>query len=777
MYLQRLLQITIATIAALGTVLLSMGQRDVVLPLVMILAAATSVWLTDITGILRLNRTLANVAMLLAALISMRELMTVGTKIPEIQAIGFARLLIYLQIIVLFQKKDAKSYWLLIMLSLLQVVVAALFSQGVFFGLMLIIYMLITSLGLTLLLFHRQWDEFAQDEKPKPAAASGRWPLAGQKPEFSGTRAGNIDVGLGRELYLRITGLGMRTIGVTLVLFIFLPRFGQLGWIGAILQSKQTVGFNNKVNLGEFGQIVENPDEVMRIRFYDNKTNTPYRVHGAIYLYGAVLMDYQNGQWSAGEPARSVGNPTLDPDTRKTLPANLVRQECIIEGLDRSELFYVAPFVPVKSDIYIDVDESQLRLLRSDHLRNTRYFYKLGTTAIVNGVQRPLVPARNVEMIGNAYSSSSAFATLPNLVRLAKTWIDESGLPESDRLGRAKYLNQKLSISGMFKYSLEPQNRDSTIDPIEDFVSKHRAGHCEYFATALTLMLRSQGIPARMVVGYRTDEWNQIGECYQVRQLHAHTWVECYLRPSQLPREMLHGEDYWQWSESGGWYQLDPTPESEAKDQSSWYTPITNTFQWFDYAWSYYVVELNYERQRNAIFQPIISAFKIAYKWVTDAQAWHNLFDRIGKALHLSGLPGLIAWVLLIASGLAGIALLAILGWLGWRLADKLWLKLSGRPLRQRDGSQIEVEFYRRLETLLAARGLNRAAGQTQREFACLAGSNLAAKCGASNVAMLPARVADAFYRVRFGRLPLDSTESEAVEQALAQIASCGDVK
>jgi transglutaminase-like putative cysteine protease len=771
MYLKRLLQITIATIAAMGTVLLSMGQREVVLPLVMILAAGTSVWLTDITGILRLNRTLANVAMLLAALVSMRELMNIG---GEIQAIGFARLLIYLQIIVLFQKKDARSYWLLIMLSLLQVFVAALFSQGLFFGLMLIIYMLITSLGLTLLLFQRQWDEFSPDEKPKPAAASGRWPLAGQKPEFSGTRAGSIDVGLGRELYFRITGLGMRTIGVTLVLFIFLPRFGQLGWISAIMQSKQTVGFNDKVNLGEFGQIIENPDEVMRIRFYDKSSNTPYRVHGAIYLCGAVLMDYSRGQWSVGEPARSVGNPTLDPNPKKPLPANLVRQECIIEGLDRPELFYVAPFVPVVPDVYITVDESHLRLLRSEHLRNTRYFYKLGTTALVNGVQRLLVPARRVEMIGNAYSPSSTFNALPNLVRLAKSWIDESGLPESDRLGRARYLNQKLAASGMFKYSLEPQNRDPSIDPIEDFVSNHRAGHCEYFATALTLMLRSQNIPARMVVGYRTDEWNQIGECYQVRQLHAHTWVECYLRPSQLPRDLLHGEDYWQWSESGGWYQLDPTPESETKSQSSWYTPITNTFQWFEYAWSYYVVELNYERQRNAIFQPIVGAFKIVYKWITDARTWHNLFIRIGSALHLSGLPGAIAWGLLIAAILTGAALLALLGWVAWRFADKLWRKLSGRPPKQPYGPQIEVEFYRRLETLLAAQGLVRAASQTQREFACLAGSNLAAISGASNMTLLPARVADAFYRVRFGRLPLDSTESEAVEQALAQIASCG---
>ncbi len=116
---------------------------------------------------------------------------------------------------------------------------------------------------------------------------------------------------------------------------------------------------------------------------------------------------------------------------------------------------------------------------------------------------------------------------LPNLVRLAQTWIDESGLPVEDRVGRARYLERKLSSSGMFSYSLENQNRDPAMDPIEDFLTNHRAGHCEYFATALCLMLRSQHIPARVVVGYRTDEWNQIGQCYQVRQLHAHTWVEC----------------------------------------------------------------------------------------------------------------------------------------------------------------------------------------------------------------------------------------------------------
>jgi transglutaminase-like putative cysteine protease len=772
MHLQRLLQITMATIAVLGTLLLSMGQRDLVLPLVMMLAAGVSVWLCDVKGLLRLNRTVANVVMLAAAAISMRELIIYR---GEYQAVGFARLLIYLQIIVLFQKKDARSYWLLLMLSLLQVIVAALFSQGVFFGMMLIIYMLTALLGLTLLTFQRQWEEFAPAEMPAPVAVHDGRPREGQKSHFTGCSAGDIDLGLGRELYARLAGMGMRTVGTAALLFIFLPRFGQVGWMGAIMGNRQTVGFSDRVNLGEFGQVIENPGEVMRIRFFEHATDLPYEVQGPIYLRGAVLMNYNRGQWRAGQPADTLGTQTLQRDRNVPLPSNLVRQECIIEGLDRPELFYVAPYVPVNSDVYITVDEPRLRLLRSENLRGQRFRYQLGTTALVKGRQMQLTPVAR----GENYNAALRIAApdsengLPNLARLAQTWIDESKLPESDRLGRARCLERKLALSGTFKYSLESQNRDPAQDPIEDFLTNHRAGHCEYFATALTLMLRSQRIPARMVVGYCTDEWNEIGQCFQVRQLHAHTWVECYLRPGQIPPELAHAEDVWHWSRYGGWLQLDPTPEARAETKKSWLSPIGKTFQWFDYAWSYYVVELNYERQRNAIFRPIARAFAFLYKSITDARTWRDLYNRISDALRRSGLPGAVAWGLLAAAGLSSAALLAFLTWLAWRMARKLWRRLCGRPPKGRESRQIEVEFYRRLEALLAARGLVRSAAQTQREFARSAGSSLAAACGQAGLALLPVRVAEAFYRVRFGRLPLDNDQQAAVEQALARIAAC----
>jgi hypothetical protein len=108
--------------------------------------------------------------------------------------------------------------------------------------------------------------------------------------------------------------------------------------------------------------------------------------------------------------------------------------------------------------------------------------------------------------------------------------------------------------------------------------------------------------------------------------------------------------------------------------------------------------------------------------------------------------------------------------WLA-RVARRLWRLAAGRAGPGTDGRRTEVEFYRRMETLLARQGLVRAAGQTQREFALDAGRQIAARCGRQRLTPLPGRVAEAFYRVRFGRLPLDRSMTQEVERALEEMA------
>jgi|GEM_PF-1749781 len=80
-----------------------------------------------------------------------------------------------------------------------------------------------------------------------------------------------------------------------------------------------------------------------------------------------------------------------------------------------------------------------------------------------------------------------------------------------------------------FTYSLEHDNAGRNMDPVLYFLRKSRTGHCEFFASAAVLLLRSAGIPARYVTGFLCEEKNPVGDHYVVRAAHAHAWCEAYL--------------------------------------------------------------------------------------------------------------------------------------------------------------------------------------------------------------------------------------------------------
>jgi hypothetical protein len=296
-----------------------------------------------------------------------------------------------------------------------------------------------------------------------------------------------------------------------------------------------------------------------------------------------------------------------------------------------------------------------------------------------------------------------------------------------------------------------------------------------------------------MVCGFKIDrdDWNSGGGFYQVRQWHAHTWVEAYLLPSQIPAKWLHGKDYWKhrfrhdddpynggrynsehcWEE-GGWVRLDATPAGFAAERTNWLTPVRNGLDWLDGVWSKYVVELDYKTQRDAIYQPIADAARSVWKEVTSARQWQSMFDSVAVALYLDHLGREARWILL---GVVGVMLMLVLAGVGvllFRIIRRLWARSHGNLARRRGRRGVEIAFYRRFESLMARQGLVRAPAQTQHEFAAAAGSRLASLTGESRLAALPTVVADAFYRVRFGQAPLDNLQTQAVEQALAEMAA-----
>jgi hypothetical protein len=82
--------------------------------------------------------------------------------------------------------------------------------------------------------------------------------------------------------------------------------------------------------------------------------------------------------------------------------------------------------------------------------------------------------------------------------------------------------------SGAFRYTLRPAVAPAGVDPLDFFLFDSHEGYCQYFATAMGDMLRSLGIPTRLVNGYGAGTFDTTQNRYVVRDEDAHTWVESY---------------------------------------------------------------------------------------------------------------------------------------------------------------------------------------------------------------------------------------------------------
>ena len=138
-----------------------------------------------------------------------------------------------------------------------------------------------------------------------------------------------------------------------------------------------------------------------------------------------------------------------------------------------------------------------------------------------------------------------------------------------------RYLN-----SGQYQYSL--RGLPVTKNPLDNFLFTSKYGNCEYFASALSVMLRVAGIPSRMVGGYRGGYYNEVGKYYLVPQKNAHVWVEAF-----IPQR--------------GWVRLDPTPASAdtfaLPREGSLFLRMSIFFDTINYYWNTIVINYNLEKQ------------------------------------------------------------------------------------------------------------------------------------------------------------------------------------
>lgn len=160
---------------------------------------------------------------------------------------------------------------------------------------------------------------------------------------------------------------------------------------------------------------------------------------------------------------------------------------------------------------------SEVKLWRYSLLAGTTLSFKRGE---LEGLERYLQLPESIK---------------PQLELIATSITAGAGDPFEKALAIRRYLKRNLSYDE--KYPITPANQD----PVLYFLTVSRKGTCVHFASAMVLLCRASGIPARLVTGFAIGEWDEGKRCFIVRERDAHAWAEVY-----LPKV--------------GWVAMDPTP-------------------------------------------------------------------------------------------------------------------------------------------------------------------------------------------------------------------------
>ncbi|MBA4016416.1 MAG: hypothetical protein C0483_04435 [Pirellula sp.] len=743
--------------------MLGVGEENYTLVVVSIIVSVASLVLCDRLRWIQINNLVSNIASVAVLIFAV---VLAGSKESDQRVLIMAELMAHLQFILQFKAKTVRNYWLLAMVSFLQTSVAAALQTGLAFAVLLVVYLFWALFFLGIFYLYREQLRHSGDAaaKLKPS----------RRNDFVSRPAseGMLD-GASREFSRRMIGLAFGTLAMATLLFVAVPRIGKTGWEPVSIVETRTVGFSTEIKLGSGGQVIEDPEVVMQVRFFDYRTDAPLQIDGDVYMRGTAVMEYADGNWKRGN-LRPFFRNGLPPITELASDQGLIRQKIAIEPLSRNVVFSCYPAFTDR------VEESRQmffhqpllgQITRVEPLRTKRFEYEIVTPAFQRMRQGAIVPSfRTIYDEEEFLDMPAARDGRDPLAGLKQTALQlVADIPAGNIFQRAKRLESYFRDSGRFQYSLDPLERPQGVDPVEDFVVDRPQGHCEYFAGGLALMLRAVGIPSRVVLGYRGGQYNVVGGFYEFQQLHAHSWVEAYLPPSEVPLDRLMetpglippAEKY------GAWLQLDgtaPTSFSTTAVANTTWSHIQQGLDYVRFLWVNYVIGMDSARQFESVYGPVTATMTEVTKRITDRSFWNDWRRRAAGGLRALATPWG-ALLLMLGAGLT-FALVRVMTRFRRRSTDVR----KGPTKRPRRMAPPTEEFYLRLERLLTRHSIVRTADQTPREWALAAGGELSELAHTRSAAPLPRRIVDYYYRVRFGNRPLDAVEHSEVEQALVTL-------
>lgn len=586
------------------------------------LAQSASLWavaLTVLLGAWAMIRPLPEEAGKLSS-----RLWTVGIVaalgLSAMRAIGNAELLIagvdfFLLMIVqrLFNRQRCREHMQLLMLGAVLMVIAAVVDAELHYPVLLALYLPIASLAL--LVNHL----LSEGER------------LGARVAFEVDRYGTRQVDRLSRAALQVAVLAALAGVLT---FLFFPRFGAGVFLRGNLYGQDTVGFSESVRLGGFGTIKNDATVVMHLTPLDGER------HGrrpTWHLRGSAFDQYANGRWGRSpdalpgqfEPIRGYWLLTEDgvpagevvkaphrfggPRGKTVVPRQVrgfaesgetIRMLVTMEDIGTDLLFTAErPLayslnprgqIEARNAIGSDVDEQVRVLDRQPGPIQYEFVGRVGrpTPDELERIGDPRVPDWLSAYVGLEPALSAGIHDLAVEITAGA----QTRYAKVDAVQRYLLRNYRYTLD-------QPRSRRvarGEIDPVEGFLFDTKAGHCEYFATAMAVLLREVDVPTRNVNGFYGAHYNGVGDFYAVRQADAHSWVEVYF-------------------DGIGWVTFDPTPPAgrTAGDDAPWFPGLANLMDAVRDKYLEYVIDYDLSNQLDMLEQVGVrrEGYKLEIDW------------------------------------------------------------------------------------------------------------------------------------------------------------------
>jgi hypothetical protein len=541
-----------------------------------------------------------------------------------------------------------------------------------------------------------------------------------------------------RALSLAALTVSLGAVVIGSVLFFVFPRFSAGYFARTGLQPSLMSGFTDNVELGQIGEIKKSSAVVMRVQ-----TGAPVN-YPMLRWRGIALTNFDGHRWYSTESKRKTKKPEsngwislMSGKELEGRPAVQVQFIALLQPLASDALFGPAQMMALRGNFsgeagtydgavrrsYVAVDSTGSVYNPLHNYSQIRY-EGVSILPVARPVQARLAGTIYPEEIRETYLQLPPRLD-PRIPELARKMAGAANNPYDQSLAIESYFRAN------FAYTLNLTGKPGG-DPLAHFLFDSKAGHCEYFATAMTVMLRTLGIPSREVNGFLPGEYNDVGGDYIVRASDAHSWVEAYFPGT-------------------GWLTFDPTPPSN-DEATGLLSRLALYIDWFQLTWNEWVINYDFSHQISLARSVGQTTTDWKKKWRDHFQRFQDHgMERLTEWQRSHGLMRFLFPVLLVL-------VLAMLR-LGWLRSFFRWLGfawLAKMPAAERANPQLASRLYAELLRLLEKRGFSRRETQTPREFA----ETFALQGG---LAPTVQEFTNLYVQSRFGGLPCDAFRLRAL--------------